>query len=141
MKQFLEFVVNHWILWSLFLLTIVVIVFEEIRGRIQGIARVQPSELTSMINRNEPLVIDVRDSNSYLKGHIINSINIPHNQIDSSLDKIKQHENKPIILVDAVGQTAPIEGAKLKHKITNDIHFLSGGIRAWQQAGLPLTKD
>jgi rhodanese-related sulfurtransferase len=140
-KQFFEFVVNHWMLWSLFGLTILVILFEEVRGRIQGVARVQPAELTSMINRDGATVIDVRDSNAYLKGHIIGSINIPHTQIDASLDKIKQYQDKPIVLVCALGQTSPQEGAKLKKKMTGDISFLSGGIKAWQQAGLPLTKD
>lgn len=141
MNQFFEFVINHWILWSLFLVIILVIIFEEIRGRVSGISRVQPSELVQMINRDEATIIDLRDSNAFLKGHIISAINIPHTQLDSNLDKLKKHPNKPIVLVCANGQTAPQEGAKLKSKGIENVSFLSGGMRAWQQAQLPLTKD
>lgn len=140
-SQFFEFVINHWILWSLFLVVILVIIFEEIRGRVSGIARVQPSELVQKINRDEGTIIDLRDSNAFLKGHIIGAMNIPHTQLDANLEKLKKYQGKPIVLVCATGQTSPQEGAKLKSKGFENVSFLSGGMRAWQQAQLPLTKD
>lgn len=140
MKQFFEFVINHWMLWSLFVAIIILILFEEIRGRVQGIPRVHPKELTTLINKEDAVVIDVRESNAFHKGHIISSINIPHTEIDASFDKIKQYEGKPIVIVCANGQTAPQEGAKLHHKGLEQISFLSGGIAAWKEEGLPLKK-
>ncbi len=141
MNQFFEFVINHWILWSLFVVAIIVILYEELRGRIQGVARVQPAELVKLINREEATVIDVRDSNAFLKGHIIGAINIPHTQMDNSLEKLKKYQDKTIVLVCASGQTSPQEGAKLKAKGFEKVYFLSGGMAAWTQAQMPLTKD
>lgn len=141
MNQYIEFVMHHWMLWSLFFLVIIVIIYEEIRGRIQGVARIQPADLISFINKDDAIVIDVRDSNAFIRGHIIGAVNIPHTQMDSSIDKIKKYQGKPIVLVCAAGQTSPQEGAKLKKKGIDQVYFLSGGINAWQQAQLPLTKD
>lgn len=140
-KQFLQFVVNHWILWSLFLGVILIILFEEIRGRVQGIPRLSPADLTSLINREDALVLDVRDSNAYLKGHIIGAINIPHTEMDARLDKLKPYQEKPIAIVCSNGQTSPQEGVKLRNKGFEKVYFLSGGMNAWQQAGLPLARN
>ncbi|MBA2654309.1 MAG: rhodanese-like domain-containing protein [Gammaproteobacteria bacterium] len=141
MKQFLEFVLNHWILWSVFVLLILIIIFEEIRGRVQGIPRVQPHDLTQLINREDATVIDVRDHNAFAKGHILGSINIPHTQMDANIEKLKKHKDKPVVIVCGNGQTGPQEGIKLKNNGFEKIYFLSGGINAWKDAGLPLTKD
>jgi rhodanese-related sulfurtransferase len=140
-KQFLEFVIHHWILWSIFVLIILVIIFEEIRGRIQGIARLTPHDLTRLINREEAVAIDVRDNAAFAKGHIIGSINIPHTKMDGSIDKLKKYQQKPVVIVSSNGQTGPQEGVKLQHNGFNKVYFLAGGIAAWQEAGLPLIKD
>jgi rhodanese-related sulfurtransferase len=140
-KQFFQFVANHWILWSAFVLLIIVILFEEIRGRVQGVPRLQPLELTRLINREDATIIDVRDTNAFAKGHILGSINIPHTVIDANLEKLKKYQQKPIVIVGSHGQTGPQEGVKLKHNGFEEVYFLSGGIVAWQEAGLPLTRD
>jgi rhodanese-related sulfurtransferase len=139
-KQFFDFVTNHWILWSAFICIILIILFEEIRGRVQGIPRIYPQDLTQMINREEAIVIDVRDNNAFAKGHIIGSINIPHTMMDKQMDKLQKYQGKPIVIVCHNGQTAPQEGVKLRKQGLEKIFFLSGGLVAWQEAGLPLTK-
>jgi rhodanese-related sulfurtransferase len=138
--QYLQFVVNHWILWLAFILLIAVILFEEVRGRIQGVPRLQPQELTHLINREEPVIIDVRDANAFAKGHIIGAVNIPHTQMATSLDRLKSYQGRPIVFVCANGQTAPQEGAKLRAKDFENVSFLSGGMTAWQNANLPVTR-
>jgi rhodanese-related sulfurtransferase len=139
-KQFLQFIMNHWILWSAFVLIIIIILFEEIRGRVQGVSRLQPQDLTLLINREDATVIDVRDSNAFIKGHIIGAINIPHTRMKDSMEKLKKYQDKPVVLVCATGQTSPQEGAKLQKNGFEKVYFLSGGIAAWQGAGLPLIR-
>lgn len=141
MKQFIEFVINHWMLWLLFLLVIIIIIFEEIRGRVQGVPRVQPNDLTTLINREDPVIIDVRDGNAFAKGHIIGSINIPHTKINENIEKLKKHQEQTIVIVCTNGQTSPQEGVKFRKQGFEKVYFLSGGIAAWKEAGLPLTKD
>lgn len=141
MKQFFEFVVNHWVLWSAFVFLTLFILFEEIRGRVQGIPRISPKDLTRLINKEEPIIIDVRDGNTFAKGHIIGSMNIPHVQMDSSIDKLNAYKERPLVLVCANGQAAPQEGVKLHHKGFEKVSFLNGGIASWKEEGLPLSKD
>jgi rhodanese-related sulfurtransferase len=140
-NHFFEFIVNHWMLCSLALLLIIFIIIEEIRGWGQGVSRLQPSELTHLINREDAAVIDVRDNQAFAKGHIIGSINIPHIKMDASIEKIKKYQDRPIVLVCGNGQTASQEGIKLKNKGFEKIYCLSGGLTAWKEAGLPLIKE
>lgn len=141
MKQFFEFVVNHWILWSLLVVVLILIIIEEIRGRVLGIPPLSPQDLTLKINRENPVIVDLRDTNAFSKGHIIGSINIPHTKLEDSIERLKKHQEQPLVFVDTNGQTSPTEGAKLHDKGFEKVYFLAGGIHAWQQAGYPLTKD
>lgn len=140
-KQFLDFIINHWMLWSLFLLLVIIIIFEEIRGRVQGVPRLQPQDLTKMINRDDAVLIDVRDANTFSKGHIIGSLNIPHTQMANSMEKLEKYKDKPVVIVCSNGQTAPQEGVKLRKHGFEKVYFLSGGLAAWLDAKLPLSRD
>jgi rhodanese-related sulfurtransferase len=139
-NQFFQFVINHWILWSVLVILLLLLLVEEIRGRVAGVSKVSPQELTRMINQEEAVVIDVRDANAFSTGHIIDSVNIPHTLFDTSMEKIAKYKDKPIIVVCSNGQTSPLEAAKLLKKDYEKVYFLGGGLTAWQQAGLPLSK-
>ncbi len=141
MKQFFQFLINHWLLSSIFILILLLIIYDEIRGRVQGVPRLQPHELTRLINREGAVVLDVRDSHAFMKGHIIGAINIPHTAIDANLKKLSQYKTLPLVIVSANGQTGPQEGVHLKHQGFEKIYFLAGGLAAWQEAGLPLTRE
>lgn len=141
MKQYVQFLIDHWILWLAFVVVIILILIEEIRGRVMGVSRVQPQDLTRLINREDALVVDLRDTNSFVKGHIVNSMNIPRSQFNESISKLTKYKDKPIVFVCANGQASSQEGLKLKKEHFEKIYSLSGGISAWQSAGLPLTRD
>jgi rhodanese-related sulfurtransferase len=140
-NQFFQFVINHWVLWAVLIALSILLLIEEIRGRVAGVPKVTPQELTKMINQEDAVVIDVRDANAFSTGHIIGAVNIPHTLFDANFDKMAKYKGKPIIVVDSNGQNAPIEAAKLLKKDFEKVYFLGGGLAAWQQAGLPLNKD
>ena len=60
--QILEFVGNHLLLSGTFLFLAVAFFFNE--GR-QGGAKVSPSELVGLVNRNDASVLDLRDLKDY----------------------------------------------------------------------------
>ena len=141
MDNVLAFVSNHWILISLFLIAFIWVIVEESRHQgMVGSVRQSPAGVTSLINRQDGIVVDLRDANVYKEGHIAGSINIPFNIIDQKKSKLESYKPRPIILVCALGQQSTQVLHKLRKQGVTDLYVLGGGIGAWKRDNLPLIK-
>ncbi len=97
-------------------------------------------EATMLINQKDALVLDVRDAGEYAQGHILNARNIPLAELESRIKEIERYKAKPVILTCGTGNRAGnAAGILRKHGFTTVVN-LSGGVAAWQQAGLPTEK-
>ena len=68
MEQFIEFAVNHPVLVGLFVVLLVLLMITEMR---KGGQTITTQELTQLINRDDALVLDVREKKDFTKGHIV----------------------------------------------------------------------
>ncbi|OGA18502.1 MAG: hypothetical protein A3H32_19590 [Betaproteobacteria bacterium RIFCSPLOWO2_02_FULL_63_19] len=105
-----------------------------------GGATVNTLEATQLINRQDALVLDVRNEGEFQKGHILNARNIPGSQIETRLADIARYKVKPIIVTCESGNRCGAPAAILRRQGFSQVFILSGGIAAWQQAGLPVEK-
>lgn len=138
-EEILHFMMRHWGLSLALLLTLILLFFEESKGRAGGF-RLSLSDATSLLNHKHAVLIDLRDAITFSNGHIVNALNFPQADIMSSLDKLKKYQDKPIILVDTNGrQAAGIVHQLLKNGFSKP-YCLVGGIQTWLNAGLPLIK-
>jgi rhodanese-related sulfurtransferase len=97
-------------------------------------------EATRLINQKDAIVIDVREPGEYAQGHILNARNFPLDELDARVRELERHKEKPVIISCATGnRSGTAANALRKHGFTNVVQ-LSGGIAAWQQAGLPTEK-
>jgi len=97
-------------------------------------------EATQLINRQDALVLDVREQAEYAQSHILNSRGLPLSQLETRLSDIEKFKDKPVIVYCASGSRSASAAATLrKHGFSNAVN-LSGGFSAWQQAGLPVQK-
>lgn len=141
MNDFSQFVSRHWILWLLFILILFAIIILELRNKAQGSKKLTPQSLTHLVNRESAVVLDIRPSELFAKGHITGSINIPLKQLEKKIIKLKKYESKPIVCVCAMGQTAVSAAEKLQKQGFGHVYILTGGINAWKAAGFPLIKE
>lgn len=101
---------------------------------------VGPFEAVQLINRQDAVVIDVRDAADFEKGHIANAKNIPQAQIEQRLKELERLKSKPVILSCQSGsRSASAEGVLRKNGFT-EVFTLRGGLAAWTQASMPLEK-
>jgi len=140
-QQLLQFIQNHWALCLAFVATLAFLIFEELKGKMGGIARISPQNATILLNRENATIIDLRNQNAFSSGHIINSFNIERNGFDTHIHKIESHKNHPIILLDEADNHIAAIGTKLKKSGFTKIYLLSGGLQAWKNAQLPITKN
>jgi rhodanese-related sulfurtransferase len=109
--------------------------------RVGGGPKVNASEATQLINREDALVVDVRDPGEYGAGHIIGAKNVPLSRIDAGGSEIApKRKEKPVIVYCDTGNRSAKAAAALRSQGFARVVSLSGGIGAWQQAGLPVEK-
>lgn len=105
-----------------------------------GGAGVTPMQATLMINREDAVVLDVREAAEFAHGHIPNSRHIPLGQLEKRLTELEKLKEKPLIVNCASGNRSGAACATLRRHGFARVVNLSGGVAAWDQAGLPLTR-
>jgi len=97
-------------------------------------------EATQLINRQDALMVDVREQAEYAQAHILNARWLPLSQIEARIGDIEKFKDKPVIVYCASGNRSSAAAATLRKSGFSNVSNLSGGFAAWQQAGLPLQK-
>src|SRR5207253_11248027 len=98
---------------------------------------VNPTQATQLINREEALVVDVRDPNEFAAGHVLGAKNLPLARLDAPGADLAKRKARPVIVYDDGGERVAKAAAAPRKQGCTRVANLSGGIGAWQQAGLP----
>lgn len=136
LNQILEFAVNHYFLVGIWLAFVLALLWD---GQQKSGKTVSTAEATMLINKQDAIVLDIREHKEYSAGHIANALNIPYSKLATRLDELNKSKEKPIILVCKSGQTVGMAGKMLKEKGFNALR-LQGGMLEWQNQNLPLVK-
>ncbi|NCX96757.1 MAG: rhodanese-like domain-containing protein, partial [Chitinophagia bacterium] len=91
-----------------------------------------------LLNGQNAKVIDIRTSQNYKQGHILNSKNIPW--LGQDENAFKPFQNEAIVLVCQQGQQAARLADKLKVQGFEQVSILEGGLSSWQNDNLPMVK-
>jgi rhodanese-related sulfurtransferase len=101
---------------------------------------VSVQEATLMINRQDALVLDVREAQEFAKGHILHARNLPLSQLEAGAGDLHKHRTKPVIVACENGTRSGKAASVLRKLGFERVFPLAGGLAAWQQAGLPVEK-
>ncbi|MDK8463191.1 rhodanese-like domain-containing protein [Marinobacter sp. SS13-12] len=137
MERVFEFAVNHYILVSLFVAFLLAILVLESR---RGGAKISAQSAVNLINRDEAVVVDIRDRKDFNEGRITGAINIPLNSIKSRASELKKFKDKQIIVADKMGQHSAMAVKQLNAEGYANVVRLDGGIADWKGSNLPLVK-
>ncbi len=113
------------------------LIFKTING---GGPAVTPMEATLLINREDALVVDVREQNEYSAGHIPNARFMPLGQVKDRLSELDKFRDRAVIVACRSGNRSASACSTLRKHGFSKVFNLTGGIDAWEQASLPVTK-
>ena len=116
------------------------LIWTEIARLTRGFKGLRPAELTVLVNRENALVVDLRPSGDFEKGHIPGSKNVQMSQFDPESKQLAPAKALPVVLVCKTGSTASDAARRLKKAGFENVYVLDGGIGGWLQADLPLVK-
>lgn len=139
MQEWLSFVSNHWYLLGFSAIALVVLGIEEFNDFLWNVWLIEPNEAVGWINHDNAQVLDLRDLETFNKGHIIDAKCTSNTQLSQLLVTPNKRGAK-IILVADTNNLPPLTLRKhlVKSKKRGQIKILKGGIAAWQAAGFPL---
>src|SRR5690606_7910579 len=106
-------------------------------GKRRGTNPVTAAEAVQLANRSQGVFIDLRAPELFKAGTIAQARNVPISELEAKLDSLPK--NKPLIVFCDQGRDA-IRAAAMLRKQGREAVSLEGGLRAWTQAGLPLSK-
>jgi len=137
MENFGEFVVNHWILWTLFFGILGFLLGSIISTGMNAAVQVTTSQAVTLANQKKGVFIDTRDVAAFEKEHIADSLNMPIATLNDGSATIKD-KAKPVILIPGLGQNTQAAVKQLQQQGVNEIYMLKGGLNAWKDAKLPV---
>lgn len=137
MDAYLEFAAEHPLLITALLFSFFLLIFTELRRKAQGITNIEPQDAVKLINA-DAVVLDLRSSEAFARGHIVNAKNIPSDELTANEEKIKKYKSRPILAVCDTGMTSSRAVDTLRKSGLESVYGLKGGIAAWTQANLPL---
>ncbi len=101
---------------------------------------VSTAQATQLINRENALVIDVRDAQQFASGRVLNARSLPAAEIETRAGELSRYKERPLILCCDSGLRAQAAVAPLRKLGFERVVVLQGGLAGWRAAGLPISK-
>jgi rhodanese-related sulfurtransferase len=102
-------------------------------------AALSPTQAVMLVNRQNAVMLDVRDTEEFKANSIANARNIPLAELEKRLDEISKYRNKPVIAICATGNRSGRAVSILRKAGFEQPYNLAGGIAAWREAGQPVS--
>ena len=138
--EFIDFAFRHWYLFVALFVILGLLLGTEVMRKLRGIAAVNPTEAIQLVNHANAVLVDVRTAGDYKSGHIAEARNIPTKELSERVKELNKFKEVPVILYDQNGQQAGSAGNTLKKQGFATVHTLKGGLAAWQNANLPVSR-
>lgn len=139
MQDIIGFMQQHETLSIMLAIVLVSLLILELIKQKRGGNRLAPAAVTRLMNHENAAILDLRNADAYAAGHILGATSLPIQELESKAKKIEKFKSHPVVLVCATGgdsQRASISLMKKGFKV----YVLEGGLRAWRDAEMPITK-
>jgi rhodanese-related sulfurtransferase len=99
-----------------------------------------PQQATMLVNRQDGVILDIRDNKTYDNGHIVDAVNIPFAKLKERLKELEKFRDKPLVVVCQLGQQSGDAVKILEENGFTAVSRMKGGMTEWQTQGLPAVK-
>jgi rhodanese-related sulfurtransferase len=136
----MTFVVENWMLFAVMATSGAMLLFPLVQRRLSPVKDVGNAEATLLVNRRDAVLLDVRETNEYSGGHLLNALHIPLSQLDARAAELAKLTSHPVIAYCDSGRRSRSAGSALTRAGFKEIYSLQGGLLGWKKDGLPIEK-
>ena len=140
LTQISEFAVNHPFLVLAFVVLLVLVFFNEMKIATQRFASLTPAGAVQLMNNEDVVVLDVREPSETAGGKIAKAIQIPVGALKTRIGELEKHKDRTILVYCKTGARAGGACKELSRNGFDKVYSLNGGLLAWQEAHLPISK-
>ena len=133
----MTFLIDNWMLIAVALVSGTLLFMPIIQGAGGGLTA---DGAVQLINREKAVVIDVCETEEFAAGHVGGAKNIPLNLLEDKLANAVKNKALPLILVCETGARSARAVAIAKKLGYENTQSISGGLKAWRTANLPVEK-
>ncbi|MGL9750965.1 MAG: rhodanese-like domain-containing protein [Symbiopectobacterium sp.] len=141
MQEIMSFVSRHPIMsiaWVALLVAVIVMIVKSKLSKVEEIAR---GEAIQLINKEEAVIVDLRNRDDFRRGHIANAINLLPNDIkNGSLGELEKYKARPVIVVCVNGISSRESADNLLKAGFERVSVLKDGLSGWNGENLPLVQ-
>lgn len=142
MAQFIEFLGNHVYMTAAWAILFVLLVSSYVSGAMSKVKTVNTHEMTMLVNRQNAVVLDIRKTAEFNKGHITDAVNLPMEKITKEqFGSLEKNKSNPIVVVCNAGISAKTAANALVKSGFEQVTVLQGGMQTWTSANLPVIKS
>ena len=134
------FLGNHLALSALFVLLLLALIVTQLMTLLRKFKELTPAGLTLLMNRENPLLVDISPRDNFEKGHIPGAKHVLMSQFDPESKDLAKAKELPVVVICRSGQTAQGAAQRLVKAGFQKVFYLGGGMGAWTQAQLPVVK-
>lgn len=139
-EQTLQFISNHWMLSSGYFIVTLLLFQDLFDTATRKYKTASPAVAVGLLNRDDTLVIDVREPAEFAKGHIDGARLISLVRLPEKLFELEPHKNTPILVYCQQGTRSKEACKQLVAAGFSQVYSLDGGILTWQDQKLPLVR-
>ena len=136
----MQFLYTNWMLVLIMIMSGTMLIYPLIQRRISGMTDVGNVRLTHLLNREGATALDIRETKEMDGTKLIGAVHIPLSQLKERAAALSLDKSKPVVVYCARGQRGPMAAGDLKAAGFTQIFNLTGGFKAWTEAGLPVEK-
>lgn len=141
MQEIMQFVGRHPVLSIAWIGLLAAVIFTTLKGLTSKVKVITRGEATRLINKEDAVVVDLRQRDDFRKGHIASAINLLPAEIKANnLGELEKHKDKPIIVVDGSGMQAQEPASALNKAGFERVFVLKDGVAGWSGENLPLVR-
>lgn len=140
MEQLLTFIANHPILVGAFAVVLAALIATEFARMTRRWKELDTTQAILLINRRDPLILDVSNSTDYANGHIINAEHMPPSRIESGNSQLLKKSDRPVLVYCKNGQVSPQMATRLTKLGFEDVNLLRGGLAQWISDQQPVAR-
>lgn len=105
------------------------------------VPEITPQEARDRLSRGGATMVDVRDDDEWRQGHVPGAAHVTRGMLEFGIEDVVPSPDSEVILYCAAGSRSLLAGQTLRSLGYGKVFSMTGGIRAWREAGLPVERE
>ena len=134
----MNFIVDNWYLIVMAIGSGAMLLVPMIKGG--GMGGLSAAAAVQLVNREKAVLIDVCSAEEFAAGHAVGARSAPLPDLETRLPALVNNKAVPVVLLCASGARSKRAEAIARKLGYSNVQVLSGGLKSWKEANLPIEK-